>query len=66
VISGCEAAWRFNGRVFKVSIPDNLKPVVAHADPINPTFTVGWLDYTQARGSLIDAADADRDPSQPG
>ena len=51
---------------FKVLIPDNLKPVVANADPINPTFTVGWLDYAHARGGPIDADDADRDPSQPG
>ena len=26
VIAGCEAAWRFFGGVFKVLIPDNLKP----------------------------------------
>jgi hypothetical protein len=31
-------------------VPDNLSPVVANADPVNPTFTVGWLDYAQARG----------------
>jgi transposase len=56
VIAGCEAAWRFYGGVFKVLIPDNLKPVVANADPINPTFTVGWLDYAQARGFGTDPA----------
>jgi hypothetical protein len=27
-----------------------MKPVVINADPINPTFSVGWLDYAQARG----------------
>ena len=37
--------------VFKVLVPDNLKPVVANADPINSTFTVGWLDYAQAHGA---------------
>jgi hypothetical protein len=26
VIAGCEAAWRFYGGIFKVLIPDNLKP----------------------------------------
>ena len=41
VIAGCEAAWGFFGGVFKVLIPDNLNPVVADADPVNPTFTVG-------------------------
>jgi transposase len=56
VIAGCEAAWRFFGGVFKVLIPDNLKPVVANADPVNPTFTTGWLDYAQARGFGTDPA----------
>ena len=56
VIAGSEAAWRYFGGVFKVLIPDNLKPVVANADPINPTFTVGWLDYAQARGFGTDPA----------
>ena len=37
VIAGCEAAWAFFGGVFKVLIPDNLKPVVIDADPVNPT-----------------------------
>jgi hypothetical protein len=56
VIAGCEAAWRFFGGVFKVLIPDNLKPVVTDADPVNPTFSVGWLDYAQARGFGTDPA----------
>ena len=37
-------------------IPDNLSPVVAHADAVNPTFTAGWLDYAQARGFGTDPA----------
>ena len=56
VIAGCEAAWGFFGGVFKVLIPDNLKPIVAHADAVNPRFTVGWLDYAQARGFVTDPA----------
>jgi transposase len=56
VIAGCEAAWVFFGGVFKVLIPDNLSPVVADADPVNPRFTVGWLDYAQARGFGTDPA----------
>ncbi len=56
VIAGCEAAWEFFGGVFKVVIPDNLSPVVSDADPTNPTFTVGWLEYTQARGLFTDPA----------
>lgn len=56
VIAGCEAAWEFFGGIFPVLIPDNLSPVIADADPVNPTFTVGWLDYAQARGFVTDPA----------
>jgi transposase len=56
VIEGCEAAWRSFGGVFRVLIPDNLKPVVISADPVNPTFSAGWLDYAQARGFGTDPA----------
>jgi transposase len=56
VIAGCEAAWEFFGGVFPVLIPDNMSPVIANADPINPTFTDGWLDYAQARGFGTDPA----------
>jgi transposase len=41
VIAGCEAAWEFFGGVFKVIIPDNLRPVVANADAVNPTLSAG-------------------------
>lgn len=33
--------------ICKVLIPDNLKPVVTTADPVNPRFTVGWFDYAR-------------------
>jgi transposase len=56
VIAGCEAAWVFFGGIFKVLVPDNLSPVIADADPVNPRFTVGWLDYAQARGFHTDPA----------
>jgi len=39
-----------------VLIPDNMKPIVLNADPVNPTFTDGWLDYAQARGFGTDPA----------
>ena len=29
-------------------IPDNMKPVIAAADAVNPQLTVGWLDYAAA------------------
>lgn len=35
------------GAVCKVLILDNLKPVVIAADPDNPRFTIGWLDYAR-------------------
>jgi hypothetical protein len=56
IIAGCEAAWRFFGGVFKVLIPDNMKPVVVQADAVNPRFSVGWLEYTQVRGFVTDPA----------
>jgi transposase len=56
VIAGCEAAWAFYGGVFRVVIPDNLKPVVNDADAVNPQFNVGWLDYAQHAGFGTDPA----------
>ncbi|MHB1235881.1 MAG: IS21 family transposase, partial [Microbacteriaceae bacterium] len=56
VIAGCEAAWVFFGGVFKVVIPDNLKPVVTDADAVNPRLSAGWLDYAQHAGFVTDPA----------
>lgn len=56
VIAGCEMAWAFFGGVFKVIIPDNLKPVVTDADPVNPTLSSGWLDYAAHAGFATDPA----------
>jgi hypothetical protein len=56
IIAGGEAAWRFFGGVFKVLIPDNMSAIVAKADSVNPRFTVGWLEYAQARGFVTDPA----------
>ena len=56
VIAGCQAAWEFFGGVFAVLIPDNLKPVIAAADAVNPRFTQGWLDYAGHAGFLTDPA----------
>jgi hypothetical protein len=55
-IVGCEAAWEFFGGVFRVLVPDNASPIVAGADPVNPRFTEGWLDYAQHCGFATDAA----------
>jgi transposase len=56
VIAGCEAAWAFFGGVFKVLMPDNLKPVVTGPDAVNPQLSVGWLDYAQHAGFVTDPA----------
>jgi len=56
VIEGLEAAWLFYGGVFKTVIPDNLSPVVSKADPTDPVFTAGWLDYVQHCGFATDPA----------
>ena len=56
VIAGCEEAWEFFGGVFKVLIPDNLKPVVTVADATNPRLSLGWLDYSQHAGFVTDPA----------
>lgn len=56
VLAGCQAAWEFFGGVFAVLIPDNLKPVIAAADAVNPQCTAGWLDYAGHAGFLTDPA----------
>jgi transposase len=56
VIAGCEDAWAFFGGVFRVVIPDNMSPVVADADAVNPRLTRQWLEYAQARGFVTDPA----------
>lgn len=55
VIEDFEAAWAFFGGVFKVVIPDNLKPVITKADPLAPLIAPAFLEYAQARGFVIDA-----------
>ncbi|MDD7939828.1 IS21 family transposase [Actinomycetospora lutea] len=56
VIAGFDAAWAFFGGVFAVVIPDNLKPVVDRADPLEPRFNDAFREYAQARGFVIDPA----------
>lgn len=56
IIEGFEAAWAFFGGVFHVVIPDNVKAIVASADPLDPKFTEGFLEYMQARGFVTDPA----------
>ena len=37
-------------------VPDNMSPVVADADAVNPRLTREWLEYAQARGFVTDPA----------
>jgi transposase len=53
-IEACEAAWEFYGGVFRTLVPDNTKSIVIKADPLEPKFALGFLEYAQARGFLID------------
>jgi transposase len=56
VIAGFEAAWAFFDGVFRVVIPDNMSPIVAEADATEPRFTDAFVEYSQSRGFVIDAA----------
>jgi|SRR5579875_514106 len=58
VIEGLEAAWEFFEGIFPVLIPDNLSPVVTKAEPTEPRINDTFLEYSQQRGFLIDAARA--------
>ena len=65
VIEGLDAAWTFFNGVFAILIPDNLSPVVTKADPTNPRFNDTFLEYSQSRGFLIDAARVRRPKDKP-
>ncbi len=57
VIEGFEEAWLFFGGVFKVVIVDNLGAVVTKADRLQPKINVGFLEYAQSRGFVIDTCE---------
>lgn len=56
VIGGLEAAWASFGGVPRRVIFDNFPAAVAGADALNPVFTRGFLEYSQARGFIADPA----------
>jgi transposase len=56
VVAGLEAAWRFFGGVPRRVVLDNFPAAVAGADPLAPRLTRGFLEYSQARGFLVDPA----------
>ena len=56
VVAGLEAAWRFFAGIPRRVVFDNFPAAVAGADPFNPVLTRGFLEYSQARGFLVDPA----------
>jgi hypothetical protein len=55
-IEGLEAGWRFFGGIPQRLILDNFPAAVAGTDPLAPQPTPGFLEYSQARGFLVDPA----------
>lgn len=55
-IEGLEAAWRFFQGLPQRLIVDNFPAAVAGTDPLNPRPTRAFLEYSQARGLLLDPA----------
>lgn len=56
VIDGLDAAWAFYGGVFPVVVIDNPRTVVLVADPLGGTLAEDVVEYSQARGFVIDLA----------
>ena len=65
VIAGCQAAWAFFGGVFAVLIPDNLKPVIAACDAVNPQINLAYAEPAAHYGCLIDPARARKPKDYP-
>ena len=56
VIAGLESAWAFFGGIPRYLVIDNFPAAVAGADALHPVFTRGFLEYSQRRGFIADAA----------
>ncbi len=65
VIAGLESAWAYFGGIPKYLVIDNFPPGVATADPLHPVFTRGFLEYSQRRGFITDAARARHPKDKP-
>jgi transposase len=55
-VEGLEAAWRFFQGVPQRLVLDNFPAAVAGTDPLAPKPTRAFLEYSQARGFLLDPA----------
>lgn len=56
IVEALEAAWAFFSGVPRYLIIDNFPAAIAGADPLNPRFTRGFLEYAQHRGFFADPA----------
>ena len=65
VIAGLESAWAYFGGIPKYLVIDNFPPGVATADPLHPVLTRGFLEYSQRRGFITDAARARHPKDKP-
>ena len=65
LIEGLEAAWAFFGGVFPIVLADNQKAIVTRPDPVRPTLNETFLEYSQARGFLVDLARVRRPQDKP-
>jgi hypothetical protein len=65
VIAGLEATWRFFGGVPRRLIVDNFPAAVAGPDALEPRLTRGFLEYSQARGFIVDPARVRRPRDKP-
>jgi transposase len=54
VIEGLEAAWAFFNGTPRRLVFDNFPAAVAGVDSLNPALTRGFLEYSQARGFIVD------------
>jgi transposase len=64
-IAGLEAAWTFFGGVTRRLVLDNFPAAVAGTDPLAPRPTRGFLEYSQARGFVVDPARVARPQDKP-
>ena len=65
VIAGLESAWAFFGGIPRYLVIHNCPAAVATADPLHPVFTRGFLEYSQRRGFIADAARARHPKDKP-
>jgi len=53
-VEACETAWAFFGGVFKSVVVDNTGAIVHTADSLHPRLVDAFVEYSHARGFVID------------